>query len=160
MQTIKLQAVFEPNEELRQRFFNRVAKIPNSCWIWQKAFNPNGYGAFKFDGKKHDAHVFSWRLANGGKPVPLGKLIKHSCDCRPCVNPDHLQLGTSAENRVESIARQGVEPGNAKLTPENVLKIRHRHSLGETTAQLAREFSVSHRTIRDAVHLRTWRHVK
>jgi hypothetical protein len=43
------------------------------------------------------AHRLSWEYAHGA-PVPDGMVIDHTCFERRCVNPEHLQVVTMAEN--------------------------------------------------------------
>jgi hypothetical protein len=158
MQTKIERPPFEVTPELRERFEAKCLKLEDSCWVWRGAVNPSGYGAFKFDRAKHDAHVFSWRMAHHGIAVPVGKLVKHRCDLRLCVNPDHLEIGTSSENVSESYERQGLENGNAKLTAVDVRLIRRLFAGGTNKTDLARQFEVSRKTISDIVTGRSWRH--
>lgn len=66
------------------------------CWIWALATKPNGYGHVRVDGRDEYAHRAYWREAHG--PIPTGLDLDHLCRVRACVNPDHLEPVTRAEN--------------------------------------------------------------
>lgn len=72
------------------------------CWVWT-ASGRKGYGAFTMDRKIVGAHRVSYMIAYG--PVPEGELIRHKCDNRPCVRPDHLQTGSYMDNTRDMIER-------------------------------------------------------
>lgn len=83
------------------RFWPHVAKSAG-CWEWTGSRHRNGYGQFYYRGPAM-AHRVSWELANG--PVPDGMLVCHRCDNPPCVRPDHLFLGTQADNLVDMVSK-------------------------------------------------------
>jgi len=72
------------------------------CHIWQGHNNNDGYGCLRYQGRAHPAHRLAWTLKHG--PIPRGMVICHRCNVRRCVNPDHLVLGTRADNNADTKA--------------------------------------------------------
>lgn len=89
-----------PRVTLEQRFWSKV-KTEGPCWLWQGALSGSlGYGQFRgFDGRPTFAHRVSWQLRHG--EIPEGFMVLHRCDVPRCVRPEHLYLGTSADNSAD-----------------------------------------------------------
>ena len=103
--------------------FNRLVKQSDGCWIWRGSINNKGYGQIQSGGRGGGlwlAHRVSWEVYKG--PIPAGKIVMHSCDNPPCVNPAHLKLGTQGHNLQDMAGRQ--RAGGQKLTPDQVEEIK------------------------------------
>ena len=89
----------------RQRVLSKVARDANGCWLWTGALL-DGYGIVKVGGGVRRAHRVVFEFERG--PIPDGLELDHLCRVRRCVNPDHLEPVTKAENiRRERAERKG-----------------------------------------------------
>jgi hypothetical protein len=97
---------------LEDRFWTKVDKcgpVPEHvpelgpCWLWMASRFAGGYG--RIDVNKHSkvAHRVAWGLVKGD--IPDGLLALHRCDNPPCVNPDHLFLGTHKDNTQDALSK-------------------------------------------------------
>ncbi len=86
---------------LQERFEAKFYVTPG-CWIWTKG-SSHGYGSFRINGKSRPAHRVSYELYVGS--IPEGQVVRHKCDNPPCVNPDHLILGTQGDNMRDAVER-------------------------------------------------------
>lgn len=147
------------------------AKVDKSgdCWLWTGAKNGLGYGRLVHNDHEFFAHRIAWQLHFG--PIPTGLLVCHHCDNPPCVRPDHLFVGTSADNTADMIAkgrqsfrgfppRFGVTPPSAKLTHDDVRAIRSARAAGALIKPLARQYDVDPHTIRALLQGVTWSNVE
>ncbi len=184
------------------RFWSKVDKAGpihpydpalGACWMWMGDKERFGYGKFPVttpmvaipEGRRPRrcrtlmAHRFAWEMAHGAPP-PKGMVVMHSCDVPGCVNPDHLSIGTQAENRADcerkgrgargerhgSRTCPGALPSSvrhyrATMTAEMVLEIRRLHAGGMGPAAIARKMGIE-RVLRvnDITQGKTYRDVK
>lgn len=125
---------------LRKADTNRLH--PEMCWPWIGAGKGNGYGHTS----RGPAHRVSYELFVG--PVPEGMDVCHRCDNRACVNPDHLFVGTRAENMADMKAKgRGAGGCRKHLREHQVQEVRRRLSAGVPQADIARTMNIHRSTV-------------
>ena len=135
---------------------------PDECWEWTRATN-KGYGAMAVHGSRmRQAHVVAWELHHG-KPLPQGKILRHTCDNPPCTNPAHLIIGKHSDNVRDKVERdrqsKGSAHGLAKNTEDAVLEICRLYEAGAGQQELARQFGISQAAVSLILQGKTWGHV-
>lgn len=128
------------------------------CIISRHVPNKGWYPMVMRDGKRQAAHRWAWEDAFG--PIPEGKVVCHKCDNPTCINPEHLFLGTHAENQADKAAKgracRGVTRWNSRLTEDDVREIR---ASPESGSALAERLGVSKTTVNRARRGYTWKHI-
>jgi hypothetical protein len=95
---------FDPRRApLSVRFYSRVIPMPNGCIEWGGSRVAGKYGQIKSGPKMLKAHRVAWELTHG--PIPDGLMVCHHCDNPPCVNVDHLFLGTGKDNQQDMVRK-------------------------------------------------------
>ena len=128
-----------------ERFWSLVDK-GGDCWEWLGRRDEKGYGRVGFNSRPNvGAHRVSWTLTHGD---PGEQFVLHRCDNPPCVNPDHLFLGTQADNNRDRHAkgRTGGFVGTrnrAKTSPEDIADMRDLRRSGMTQQDIADRFGLS-----------------
>ena len=167
------------------RFWAHVSKdgpIPEhcpglgECWPWTAARSPKGYGLsdiFRQKLSTVSAHRVAWILSND-QLIPDGLFVCHKCDNPPCCNPNHLFLGTCADNNRDCVNKgrnsfqrvgparfslRGESSPGAKLTNAQAKEIILRFIDGETMASLSREYRISETTVSNIAHRQAWKTV-
>ena len=155
---------------LEARFWAKVAKgARDACWPWQGT-GTRGYGKIhdKVTGKMIRATQVAWELANG--PLPAGAHILHKCDRPPCVNPDHLFLGTNDDNIADKLRKgrqrngahvyRGERHHGTSLTTEQVLAIRAEAATsGRTMAAIGSDYGITRESVGAIVRRKRWAHL-
>jgi hypothetical protein len=146
---------------LRERFGTFWTGEPNTgCWLWTGFANSDGYGYIGIAASKPaKAHRVSWELHRG--QIPSGVLVCHKCDTPSCVNPDHLFLGTDADNSKDRNQKlrlaYGKRHGTAKLDDAKAKEIRTMIDDGISERDVASRFGVSRGTVRAIKSQKTWK---
>ena len=147
---------------LEVRLAARSEHLGNGCIVWTgPPHDEMGYACIgNGHGRMVYVHRAAWELANG--PVPAGLVLRHTCDTPPCLNLDHLILGTQRENVADMHARgrcdrRGERNNAAKLTWPQVREIRSRHSAGASHRDLARAFAIGASQVGNIVNHRKWK---
>jgi hypothetical protein len=136
-----------------EAFWSHVEKT-DGCWIWHRGIDKQGYGTLKCWGKVSKAHRVSWELHNG--PIPDDLFVCHKCDNPPCVNPEHLFLGTNKDNCDDRDRKGRV---NTVLTAEQVLEIRSLCEHGMLQRVVAARYGVQQSLISLIVNRKIWTHI-
>jgi len=106
-------------------------------------------------------HRFIYEKFKGS--IPKGKIIRHKCDIRNCINPEHLELGTYYDNIQDMVKRnrqaKGERIGVSKLTERQVREIKKELGNGSKPAQIYKKYGVTYRNIYDIKNGKIWKHV-
>lgn len=149
-----------------------VSDDMRACWEWQGGVTSGGYGSLHVDRQTVVAHRVAYCLAIAKIPLLTRfrkggaktgkKFVLHTCDNRVCCNPRHLFLGSMSDNQLDAYAKKRkIQPkskhSNAKLTPDQVRKIRIEYATKKTYQYiLAKRYKVSQRVISLVVRNETY----
>jgi hypothetical protein len=146
------------------RFLSKVNKT-DTCWLWTGRLNDDGYGHFDVNtNKAKSSHRVAYELWVA--PIPDGLYVRHKCDVRNCVNPDHLEVGTQQDNvndmfeRGRHVACKGERNGRAKLTEDDVREIRVLLGFDISQRDIAKQFNVGQTIIYQIKIGKSWAHVQ
>ena len=96
-------------------FWSKATKEENGCLEWNLGRDRAGYGVACWDGKHESSHRVAWKITHG--EIPEGMHVCHHCDNPPCINPEHLFLGTAIDN-MRDCAAKGRNNKGKKLDPK------------------------------------------
>lgn len=146
-----------------QRLIKKTTNLNNGCIEYTGTKTKNGKNRqHGYRGRMWPAARLAWFLTNG--EIPSGLLVCHKCDYPPCVNVNHLFLGTPKENTHDASKKFRLSHGEShwshKLTEKNVLEMRELYSTGEWTyAALGRRWGINASTSARVIKGRLWKHL-
>lgn len=132
------------------------------CWLWKGATNGGGYGTYGMANAHRIAYI------HFVEPIPEGMHVLHRCDNPPCVNPDHLFLGTRKDNMQDAKSKnrmvmppryEGSQHPESKLQERDVIAMRSEYAEGMAKRALARKYGINKKTVKGIVEYTAWRHV-
>nr|WP_308317751.1 HNH endonuclease [Serratia marcescens] len=133
--------------------------MTNHCIEWKGYRTRDGYGRQRIGEKLYLSHRVSYCKYHGLELHEIdGLLVRHTCDNPPCINPEHLEIGTQFDN-MRDMKSRGRNVPRSKITPQQVLEIRCRHDRKSTennSHALAKEFGVSKVQINRIIARSTW----
>jgi hypothetical protein len=142
--------------------------------LWTGASaNADGYGVLWVDGRNEIASRFSYMLHHGA--IPDGLCVLHRCDTPACVNPEHLFLGTIADNNADKVSKgrqacgvthgaivhpesraHGESHGMARFSAAQVRAMRALYEDGFTQAEIAEAFGTTQTHVSAIVNRKVW----
>ena len=145
-------------QQLIARFWSKVKKT-DGCWFWMAGLRHYGYGQFWYNDRARPAHRFAYEISKG--EIPQGVFVLHTCDMPSCVNPDHLFLGTPADNSADMVAKnrqaRGIRNAGSKLSPRDVADIRDRYIPQRVTQrELGEQYGLSQAHVSKIVRGLNW----
>lgn len=139
-------------QRLNHHGWNQVQRHEslNPCWEWGGYVMPQGYGLLYVGGRTRRVHRVAFEEWVG--PIPDGMIVRHKCDNPPCINPDHLELGTHADNARDRTQRdrslRGESNPGCTISDADVAAIRSRFSEGNVSrSELAKDFGIHLSTV-------------
>ena len=146
----------------KERYWSRVDKNTSTeCWHWTGTKDNRNYGVFYVNPKIVKAHRLA--LILDGTDVPSSKCVMHKCDNPQCVNPNHLSVGTLADNNQDkqNKMRHVYGEGNhtCKLSEQDVKNIRNTPRERGYLVKLSEKYNVSKPTIEAIVYNKSWKHL-
>lgn len=151
------------DEAIKNQILDKIEyDLNGGCWLWAGSISPCGYGWARSGGRSISAHRASYAAFRG----PVGpSWVLHKCDVRACCNPDHLFLGSHADNMADMARKgrgkfnpaKGEDHAAARLNDDTVRMIR---SSPESSRKLAARLPVTASLIRRIRRGQAWAHVK
>lgn len=140
---------------------NYTPVTETGCFLWLSGASKAGYGNVRYKGKMINAHRVVWMHYN--HDVSPNISIRHKCDNPLCININHLEAGTHADNMRDKVKRNrcyhpaGIKNGRAKLTEAQVKEIYHSPL---RQIDLSEKFNIDQTVISDIKTRKIWKHIE
>jgi len=133
------------------------------CLVWAGPLNRYGYGIIPWNRKLRTVHRLVMEILVG--PLSDDTAVCHHCDNRKCLRPDHLFLGSVAENSRDCVKKQRHafgerNRGGTKLTDQQVRAMRAEHAAGIGSRKLAKRYGTSVTSAWRVITNQSWKHVE
>ncbi len=168
---------FKLTDSDKARFNSNVRfSNENECWEWG-GVKVKGYGVFLINKNAIKAHRVAYFISNGNIDNTL--ICCHKCDNPGCCNPNHLFLGTHADNAADKVKKgrqskgilhsmsvpkekgQGERNGNSKMTASQIADIRNRYNNEKASIKkIAKDFGITSSTVHCIVSNKNWKHLE
>ena len=140
----------------------------SDCINWSKSLGHNGYAITTRNNKTYRAHRLVYcDYHNIDHSDIKGMVVRHTCDNRKCINPEHLVIGTHQDNMDDMKKRnrtaKGEAHGRAKLSEVDIKTIRDRYIRGSKEhglSAIAKDFGVAFQTVSKIVNRHKWQSVQ
>lgn len=149
-------------DDLLARLAKRSRLNPETgCIEWTGALMHKGYGHINWRGKVYRTHRLSYAAVNGD--IPEGMFVCHKCDNPKCMNPEHLFLGTYADNSADMAQKKRSTIGErnpmAKVNTATVQAIRILGNTGMFQKNIAEKFGISREAVGLILRGERWKHI-
>ena len=155
---------YEFQEDYKSNYKNKTIEyvIKNGCFeCVSHSPEKNGYFSIRRNGIRQKLHRYIYRITVG--EIPKDMVVRHKCDNRLCINPNHLEIGTQLDNirdRVErnrSAKQNGTDNGMCSIDEETVLKVLFDND--GTQHEIADRYGISQIHVSQIKTGKRWRHV-
>lgn len=141
-------------------FWNKVVKT-ESCWLWIGALTKADYGAVRRN--KKTVYTHRYVLETLGHDL-TNKVVLHTCDMPMCCNPDHLKIGTHADNVTDKVSKDRHVKGSAcnlatVLDEDKVRSIKQDFKAGLSNKNIALKYNIDPTLVSKIKNNHAWSHV-
>ncbi|MEK4139626.1 HNH endonuclease signature motif containing protein [Paenibacillus sp. FSL M7-0547] len=147
---------------MRKRNALEFIEDGNGCFITTShRLNKDGYCYIRNNYRQVRAHRLVYEECFG--EIPVGMVVRHKCDTRNCINPEHLELGTPKDNTYDCINRGrkalGEKSNTAKITEDTARQIKRLIREGNRNFEITKQLNVTIDIVRKIRESKTWKYV-